>query len=959
MVTLPQDWDKVKALFAEALELNPNARSEFLRDNCPDSTLRAEVKRLLSEHDKAGSFLSTAAMGHLEEENDIRITSPRLTPNELLAGRFRIVRFIASGGMGEVYEAKDEELQEQVAVKVIRREILAQPDTLGRFKREVHLARKVTHPNICRIFDLFRHRPSTSEEIVFISMELLHGMTLEERLKKDGPLNVTEAIPVVAQMASALSAAHAIGIIHRDFKPGNVVLEGMAGKWRAVITDFGLALRSLPSETCTVSTGQGLLGTPAYMSPEQLEGRPATKLSDIYALGLVIYEMVSGVKPFQGDTPILAALKRLTDPPPSPQKFQKELTAVWESVILRCLERDPILRFESADLIPKALTAEVPLQTLQSVATKRLRRWLRTASVFLAVAAVILGYYWYKQGERLKTNLQLRQFTASSADNFIEYAVISPDGKYLAYLEKAGALFLSVIDTGETRVLEPVSGDVFPLSWFPDGTQLLATRWNDSGLWKASVLTGKLSKLRDNVADAVVSPDGKHILYVDAAAHEFWIMGPNGEGAYRVMVVEPGDRLLDFSWAPTGRRFAYAISKRRTDGNTDTLIESRDIQGTQPTVILTTTQLIDDPGRGLCWLPDGRLIYSLTEAPPNQRDSNLWAVNIDPSTGHLRRAPERLTNWAGFRTTDISATADGKRLSFVKSRSQTSIYIAPVAAGEKSSIGKVRRLTTDTWATAVDGWSIDSSAVYLSSNQSGRFRIYRQDLNEQVSAPLISGPEDYYDAHLSADGTFLLYTADPKRGSSEVGSLMSLPVGGGTPSMIATGDYDHQCALPPSNACVLSEKQGVRVNFYSLNPTRGRTAEPFKSIERVQSWSLSPDGKNIALIEYQEPTQSQIPVSRLQILSLGTGTLRTLELAKWTQSQLQDISWFANGKDLFVTAFLPSGTALLSVGQEGNAKILFQQGRNWLCCPKPAPNGRLLAFSVVEIQRDVALIENF
>jgi eukaryotic-like serine/threonine-protein kinase len=371
MATRPQNWEAIKALFEAALEEDSARRSSFLQERCADPSLRAEVERLLAEHEQAGSFLSTPAL----DDFPVQASRPsqRLQADEVLAGRFRIVHFVAAGGMGEVYEAEDQELRERVAIKIIRPEILNQPNAVTRFKREVHLARKVTHSNVCRIFDLFRHKSeggSGQEEIVFLSMELLHGKTLGEQLKA-GRLDEGEALPLVEQMASALAAAHGVGIVHRDFKPGNVMLVGASGQWRAVVTDFGLALRSLTAdEGASHSTGQTFLGTPAYMSPEQLEGRPATPASDIYALGLVMYEMVTGARPFQGDTPISAALKRLTEMPAPPRRFQPGLSGVWESVILRCLERDPAQRFASAVLVTGALTSgEPPL--LSTIAARK------------------------------------------------------------------------------------------------------------------------------------------------------------------------------------------------------------------------------------------------------------------------------------------------------------------------------------------------------------------------------------------------------------------------------------------------------------------------------------------------------------------------------------------------------------------------------------------------------------
>jgi serine/threonine protein kinase/tetratricopeptide (TPR) repeat protein len=428
MATSPDRWKTVKEWFEAALEEDAAHRSSFLKERCPDASLRAEVERLLAEHEQAGGFLSTPAFGDLSFESESPAPMQGLSEGDVLAGRFRIVRFIAGGGMGEVYEAEDQELRERVAVKTIRQEIIAQPDAVARFKREVHLARKVTHPNVCRIFDLFRHRPSAGGvqgETFFISMELLQGETLGARLKAKGRVNVGEALPLVKQMASALTAAHTAGIVHRDFKPGNVVLVGVPGQQgeRAVVTDFGLALRSLTSdETASLPTGQGLLGTPAYMSPEQIEGRPATAASDIYALGLVIYEMVTGAKPFQGDTPISAALKRLSETPTSPRKFDPGLSMLWESVILRCLERDPAQRFPNAEEVAGALVGGEP--AFSSIAARKAAKRQKTAllaGALLIVAMVMVGgglYFRAYRSNRLtgKDTIVLADFANSTGD---------------------------------------------------------------------------------------------------------------------------------------------------------------------------------------------------------------------------------------------------------------------------------------------------------------------------------------------------------------------------------------------------------------------------------------------------------------------------------------------------------------------------------------------------------------
>jgi len=238
-------------------------------------------------------------------------------PGDVLAQRFKIMRFLAQGGMGEVYEAEDLELGGRVALKTIRPEIATEPRIIQRFKREIALSRKVTHPNVCRIFDLFHHRMEwgTGEaELSFLAMELLQGETLASKLRAVGRMTSAEALPIVEQMAAGLDAAHRAGVVHRDFKSANVVLvpaeedghhiEGPGQ--RAVVTDFGLA-RSVDGGE-GLSTGLGMVGTSAYMAPEQVEGGEVTPAADIYALGVVLYEMVTGVRPFVGDSPLSTAV---------------------------------------------------------------------------------------------------------------------------------------------------------------------------------------------------------------------------------------------------------------------------------------------------------------------------------------------------------------------------------------------------------------------------------------------------------------------------------------------------------------------------------------------------------------------------------------------------------------------------------------------------------------------------
>ncbi|HEX6863638.1 MAG TPA: protein kinase, partial [Thermoanaerobaculia bacterium] len=279
---------------------------------------------------------------------------PAFAPGEKIAGRYRVVRFLARGGMGEVYEVEDQELRERVALKTVRGDVSRDHMAVERFRREIQLARKVTHPNVCRIFDVAFHGG-----LIFLTMELLEGETLAQRLRRAGPMSTEEALPVARQIAWALHAAHQAGIVHRDLKPGNVVLaesHGGTRALRAVVTDFGLARLESGEDAMTLTAQAGVVGTPAYLAPEQVEGKEITGAVDVYALGIVLYEMLTGTVPFVGDTALSVAVRRLQERPASPRVHVPGLDARWEAAILRCLERNPAARFQSAPEVVESLT---------------------------------------------------------------------------------------------------------------------------------------------------------------------------------------------------------------------------------------------------------------------------------------------------------------------------------------------------------------------------------------------------------------------------------------------------------------------------------------------------------------------------------------------------------------------------------------------------------------------------
>ena len=304
----------------------------------------------------------TNSSGDPTRRNGSRREGPIFAAGDVVAGRYRIVAAIGSGGSSEVYEALDVALGVTVALKTLLPQLAGSAVPLERFRREIQSARKVTHSNVCRIFDM-GVQESQGRERFFLTMELLPGRSLAQRLETGPGYDVDEALPIIAQIADGLQAAHDAGVVHRDLKPGNIMLLPAAtGKLaqRAVITDFGIAISDEQGDLRLTQTGD-LVGTPEYMAPEQADLGPALAASDIYALGLVVYEMLTLRRPFErADSPLATILKRRSEPPRPPHEYLSAIDPIWEATILRCLEREPAQRFPRAADVVAALRGEIP-----------------------------------------------------------------------------------------------------------------------------------------------------------------------------------------------------------------------------------------------------------------------------------------------------------------------------------------------------------------------------------------------------------------------------------------------------------------------------------------------------------------------------------------------------------------------------------------------------------------------
>jgi len=360
----------------------------------------------------------------------LETTTDELTRGTLFAGRYEIIEELGEGGMGKVYRAHDTKLNEEVALKLIKPGIAADKRTVERFHNEIKIARKITHKNVCRTHDL-----GEEGKTLFLTMEYVRGEDLKSLIHRMKVLAVGSALSIARQVAEGLGEAHKLGITHRDLKPGNIMIDKDG---QAKIMDFGIA-RSLLGGGITAEGG--IIGTPEYMSPEQVDGKPADARADIYALGIILFEMVTGQVPFEGETPFSIANKQKSELPPVPKKLMPQIPEGLSRLILRCLEKDKAKRYQTADeLIADIAVIEDALPTTERVATRRRtithrevtikftpRKFLIPALALLAVvvAGILLWRPWLRKAAfpsapAGKPSLAVLPFTNNTGDQSLD-----------------------------------------------------------------------------------------------------------------------------------------------------------------------------------------------------------------------------------------------------------------------------------------------------------------------------------------------------------------------------------------------------------------------------------------------------------------------------------------------------------------------------------------------------------
>jgi serine/threonine protein kinase len=910
-----------------------------------------------------------------------------------LSGRkvshYRVLDILGGGGMGVVYRAEDLKLGRRVALKFLPEELRADAKALQRFEREARAASALDHPNICAIHEFGEH-----EGQPFMVMPLLEGQTLRDRIAaRAAPVAVDELLSLAIRITDALETAHQKGIIHRDIKPANIFI---TTRGEPKILDFGLAkLTGDPEAMRYEETPTGLsshlslsrtgmaLGTAAYMSPEQVRGEKLDSRTDLFSFGLVLYEMATRQQAFSGETAAVLHEAILKRTPAPARDLNPRMPVRLNQIINKALQKDRELRYQSAG----QMSADLKSLRSGTELKRRSSRWLLTvAGVFASLLLVGTTLWFQNRGASFQPGLpelRQRQLTANPSENAVVSGAISPDGRYLAYSDLNG-IHIKLIETGETKNI-PQPADLkgaqvnwgIVSTWTRGGAGFIANAavpGKRPSIWSIT-MTGELRKLRDDAVAASVSRDGSWVAFT-VANRELWIMRSDGTQAQKIFQAIGLDNVFGAEWSPDGQRLSYNYFHQLRDKG-EFFLQSRDLKGGPAvTALATHAAHIED----WSWLPDGRILYSITDPGPASETCNFWTVQIDPRTGKPSEQPKRLTDFAGFCVDTTSSTADSKRLTFRRWAWQGHVDVADLAA-DGVRISNLRRLTQNEGRNYPASWTADSKAVVFGAYRDGQWKIFKQRLDNNTAEPVVTTAKGMYgaEARVSPDGAWILYLAPSLEDDTSFATvrLMRTPINGGSSDLVLTaripeyGYYnDPVCARAPATVCVITEEAEdyKHLIFTAFDPVRGRGRELGRfdggSDDGAYDWDLSPDGKHMAVLKTSQ--------NRVHVLSFDGQAPH--DTAVKSEAALQTVNWTSDGKALFASTATPEGSVLLRIDFQGNSQVVWQQkgsiapwggdvdlGMGGPSAPwaVPSPDGRHVAIYSWTLSANMWMMENF
>ena len=663
-------------------------------------------------------------------------------------GPFEIVGPLGSGGMGQVYRARDVRLEREVALKFLHS--VEGPRATARIMHEARAASALNHPNICHVYDV-----GESEDEPWIAMELVDGVPLNDRIAT-GALSIHAAVRFAIQIADALAHAHDRGIVHRDLKSSNIVCSGD----RAIVLDFGIARRIGPAvdETATRSGGtiaDSQVGTVAYAAPEVLRGALADARSDLWALGVVLFEMATGTRPFTGTTTYEVASAILENPtPPLPGG----LPASFRSVVSRLLQKEPTLRYATAAEVRAAL------QTIESEPVSRARRaWLPWAvSTVIVAAAAITWAVLPARAPRL-SNLQL----LSTFDGSHASPALSPDGDLLAFVAKDadGIPQVWIKNLPEGAPVKITSGPAAAERprWHPKTKQIVFAR-RGQGIWSVAPLGGTPTRLVQSGFNPDFSRDGERLVW--EITSDIFVAASDGSTARKIARIPPRFYSVPRrpALSPDGRRIAFFQAELGPNG--DLWVVSAD--GGDARRLTTDVREAGAP----VWTPDGRrIIYSSARAGSR----TLWHVRADGGE------PEPLTTGTG-EDDEPELSADGRRLIFTNVRNTWQIRAAN-AAGERTLLDRRRELLMPLF-------SPDGSRITFFGRAQYAVAIFTMARDGSDIRQLTGDREINHHPRWSADGEWVwFYQARPKV------TVRRVPALGGAAVDMLPWDWHRQSSL--------------------------------------------------------------------------------------------------------------------------------------------------------------------
>ncbi|MEP6995853.1 MAG: protein kinase, partial [Acidobacteriota bacterium] len=683
----------------------------------------------------------------------------RLGPYEILAP-------LGAGGMGEVYRAKDTRLGRDVAIKGLPDSLAHDADALARFEREAQLLAALDHPHIAGIHGLEESGGSR-----YLVLELVEGSTLADRLSA-GPLSVEESLRLGAQIADALDAAHAKGIVHRDLKPGNIQI---TPDGRVKVLDFGLA-KSVAVDTSAAScsptvaaTQQGtVLGTPAYMSPEQARGRPADKRSDIWSFGCVLYEMLAGRRAFPGET-ASDSLAAVLGKQPDWHRMPRSTPESVRHLLARCLEKDVERR-------PRDIgDARIEIENALAALSGHGSRSRALVAVVTAIAVAAIGILVWRERERSPVRAATALSQITIAEGIEEFPALSPDGAILVFSAEVGAvrkLFLrKLADGAEKRLTDGDSDDILP-SWSPDGKMILFVRARQTGkklepgdvfgqydggdVWKIDVATASASRLVEDACNPVFSPEGGRIA-VDAAfgaPRRIWITDASGLNPQQASTdTSEAVAHLRPRWSPDGKRIVFQNMER-------TKIDVRVLDLASKQLTWVTKDLFQNLQP--VWAPSGRVIYFTSNRTGGY---NLWSAAVS-AEGKIAGQPLQLTAGAG-QDVEAAVSRDGKRLAFAILKQNADLWKLPVDPASGKTTGPPQEVVSTTREDSRGAWSPDGQMIAFNSDRAGDTNLWLYSLRDGATRQLTKGPGGDYQAAWAPDGRTIAFFSS-RAGNAEI-----------------------------------------------------------------------------------------------------------------------------------------------------------------------------------------------